>query len=145
MTALARAEPATGAQHPAVQRLQFFLSGSRWDPGAVNTRRLEPLRAGPATAPHAYGNQDMFRAEPSEAGLAFVMALKPRRGIWAYGPDAHTPVDAARELAWDGPDDPGELAAGDPDVPGRARRDLVGGRCAAGTASQPRQAWTRSA
>ncbi len=36
------------------------------------------------------------------------MALKPRRGTWAYGPDAHTPVDAARALAWHGPDDPGD-------------------------------------
>jgi hypothetical protein len=36
------------------------------------------------------------------------MALKPRRGTWAYGPHAHTPVDAARALAWDGPDDPGD-------------------------------------
>jgi hypothetical protein len=36
------------------------------------------------------------------------MALKPRRGTWAYGPDAHTPVDAARVLAWDGPEDPGD-------------------------------------
>ena len=36
------------------------------------------------------------------------MALKPRRGAWAYGPDAHTPVDAARALAWDGPEDPGD-------------------------------------
>jgi hypothetical protein len=36
------------------------------------------------------------------------MALKPRRGVWAYGPDAHTPVDAARVLAWHGPEDPGD-------------------------------------
>jgi hypothetical protein len=34
------------------------------------------------------------------------MALKPRRGTWAYGPEAHTPADAARELRWGGPDDP---------------------------------------
>jgi hypothetical protein len=39
------------------------------------------------------------------------MALKPRRGTWAYGPDAHTPVDAARDLAWDGPEDPGDWQA----------------------------------
>src|SRR5437773_3620345 len=39
------------------------------------------------------------------------MALKPRRGTWAYGADAHTPVDAARALAWDGPDDPGDWQA----------------------------------
>ena len=209
LTALAGAEPVTGAQHPAVQRLQFFLSESRWDPEQVNARRLELLLADPATAPHsggvlviddsgdrkdgtktahvgqqylgrygktdngvvtvttvwaderlyypvhavpytparhfakgkndpafrtklaigadlaikareagfafravaadsAYGDQDGFRAELAEAGLPFVMALKPRRGIWAYGADAHTPVDAARALAWDGPEDPGD-------------------------------------
>ena len=59
-------------------------------------------------ADSAYGDQDGFRAELADAGLPFVMALKPRRGTWAYGPDAHTPVDAARALAWDGPDDPGD-------------------------------------
>jgi hypothetical protein len=207
LTALAGAEPVAGAGHPAVQRLQFFLSESRWDPGQVNARRLELLAADPATAPHeggvlviddrgdrkdgtktahvghqwlgrygktgngvvtvttlwaderlyypvhavpytparhfgkgkndpafrtklqigadlaikarragfmfravcadsAYGDQDGFRGELAEAGLPFVMALKPRRGTWAYGPDAHTPADAARALAWNGPDDP---------------------------------------
>ena len=209
LTALAGAEPVAGAQHPAVQRLQFFLSESRWDPERVNDRRLELLRADPATAPHgggvlviddsgdrkdgvktahvgrqylgrygktdngvvtvttvwadervyypvhavpytparhfakgkndpafrtklaigadlairareagfafravaadsAYGDQDGFRAELAEAGLPFVMALRPRRGTWARDADAHTPVDAARALAWDGPDDPGD-------------------------------------
>ena len=44
LTALAGAEPVAGAQHPAVQRLQFFLSESRWDPEQVNARRLELLR-----------------------------------------------------------------------------------------------------
>src|SRR5213592_4343077 len=212
LTALAGAEPVTRAQRPAVQRLQFFLSESRWDPDAVNARRLELLRGDPATAPHgggvlviddsgdrkdgaktaqvghqwlgrygktdngvvtvttvwadervyypvhavpytparhfakgkgdpafrtklaigadlavraqaagfafravaadsAYGDQDGFRGELAEAGLPFVMALKPRRGTWAYGADAHTPVDAARALAWDGPDDPGDWQA----------------------------------
>jgi hypothetical protein len=209
LTALAGAEPVTGAGHRAVQRLQFFLSESRWDAERVNARRLELLRADPGTAPHgggvlviddsgdrkdgvktahvgrqwlgrygktdsgvvtvttlwadervyypvhavpytparhfakgkndpafrtklqigadlaikaraagfvfravaadcAYGDQDGFRGELAEAGLPFVMALKPRRGMWAYGPDAHTPVDAARVLAWGGPGDPGD-------------------------------------
>src|SRR5690348_526746 len=209
LTALAGAEPVTGAQHRSVQRLQFFLSESRWDADQVNARRLELLAADPATAPHgggvlviddsgdrkdgaktahvghqwlgrygktgsgvvtvttvwaderlyypvhavpctpakhfakgkndpafrtrlaigadlairardagfafravaadsACGDQDGFRGELAEAGLPFVMALKPRRGTWAYGPDAHTPVDAARELAWGGPEDPGD-------------------------------------
>src|SRR2546427_9319779 len=55
LTALAGAEPVAGAQHPAVQRLQFFLSESRWDPERVNARRLELLAADPATAPHEAG------------------------------------------------------------------------------------------
>ena len=209
LTALAGAEPVTGAQLPAVQRLQFFLSESRWDPDRVNERRLELLLKDPATAPHeagvlviddsgdrkdgiktahvgrqylgrygktdngvvtvttvwadervyypvhavpytpakhfakgkndpgfrtklaigadlavrarkagfafravvadsAYGDQDGFRGELAEAGLPFVMALRPRRGTWARAADAHTPVDAAHALAWDGPDDPGD-------------------------------------
>ena len=209
LTALAGAEPVTGAGHPAVQRLQFFLSESRWDPDQVNARRLELLRVDPATAPHdagvlviddsgdrkdgtktahvgrqwlgrygktdngvvtvttlwadervyypvhavpytparhfaqgkndpafrtklaigaglavrareagfafravvadcAYGDQDGFRAELAGAGLPFVMALRPRRGTWARAEDAHTPADAARDLAWDGPGDPGD-------------------------------------
>src|SRR5215813_6059883 len=191
------------------QRLQFFLSESRWDPEQVNARRLELLAADPATAPHdagvlviddsgdrkdgvktahvghqwlgrygktdngvvtvttvwaderlyypvhavpytpakhfakgksdpgfrtklaigadlavraraagfvfravaadsAYGDQDGFRGELAEAGLPFVMALKPRHGTWAYGADAYTPADAARVLAWHGPEDPGD-------------------------------------
>jgi SRSO17 transposase len=45
----------TGAQHPAVQRLQLFLSESRWDPERVNARRLELLAADPATAPRGGG------------------------------------------------------------------------------------------
>src|SRR6266536_696386 len=55
LTALAGAEPIVGAQHPAVQRLQFFLSESRWDPEQVNARRLELLLSDPATAPHGGG------------------------------------------------------------------------------------------
>src|SRR5215469_14945306 len=50
LTALAGAEPVTGAGHRAVQRLQYFLSESRWDPDQVNARRLEVLAAGPETA-----------------------------------------------------------------------------------------------
>jgi SRSO17 transposase len=48
----------------------------------------------------AYGDQDGFLAELAEAGLPFVMALRPRRGTWARAADAHTPVEAAR--GWPG-------------------------------------------
>jgi SRSO17 transposase len=59
-------------------------------------------------ADSAYGDQDGFRAELAEAGLPFVMTLKPHRGAWAYRENAHTLVDAARVLLWGGPDEPGE-------------------------------------
>jgi DDE superfamily endonuclease len=59
-------------------------------------------------ADSAYGDQDGFRGELAAAGLPLVMALKPRHGTWAYGADAYTPADAARALAWGGPDDPGD-------------------------------------
>src|SRR5205814_9897813 len=92
---------ATGQNDPAVRtKLQVGadLAGKARDAGFA-------FRA--VAADCAYGDQDGFRAELAEAGLPFVMALKPRRGTWAYGPDAHTPVDAAHAQAWDGPDDPG--------------------------------------
>ena len=55
LTALANTEPVVGAQHPAAQRLQWFLSESTWAAAQLNARRLELLRADPATAPHAAG------------------------------------------------------------------------------------------
>jgi SRSO17 transposase len=55
LTALAGAEPVTGSKLPAVQRLQFFLSESVWNPDRVNDRRLELLWADSLTAPHEGG------------------------------------------------------------------------------------------
>src|ERR671910_888499 len=55
LTALAGAEPVVGAQHAAVQGLQFFLSESPWDQEQLNQRRLELLVADPATRPHDQG------------------------------------------------------------------------------------------
>src|SRR5438094_841371 len=92
LTALAGAEPVAGADLAVRAQAAGFA-----------------FRA--VAADSAYGDQDGFRGELAEAGLPFVMALKPRRGTWAYGADAHTPVDAARALAWDGPDDPGDWQA----------------------------------
>ncbi|WP_260695260.1 transposase [Streptomyces sp. IB201691-2A2] len=55
LTCLAGTEPVVGAQHAAVQRLQFFLSESTWDGEQINARRLQLLLADPATAPHDGG------------------------------------------------------------------------------------------
>lgn len=209
LTALAGAEPVTGSKDPGVQRLQYFVSESCWDPEVVNGRRLELLETDPATVPHpggvlviddsgdrkdgtataftgrqwlgrlgktdngivtvttvwadervyypvhaqpycparrlpggkndpdfrtkwwiaadlavraaddgfvfravaadcAYGDIDAFRIELRRAGLPFVVAVRPKHGVWAYGADAYTPRDAARALAWAGPGDPGD-------------------------------------
>jgi DDE superfamily endonuclease len=208
LTALADAEPITGAQHREVQRLQWFLSESSWDHEAVNQRRIGLLCTDAATAPHAQGvlviddtgdrkdgnatahvarqylgsvgktdngivavtslwadarcywplhvvpytpasrlakgkSDPGFRTKPQlaaelvqaarqakipfravvadcfygdntgfvealgRAGVAFVLALKPRKGIWAPDDEPHTPVEAARELGWGGPGRPG--------------------------------------
>src|SRR5512142_1289362 len=66
------------------------------------------VRVPAVVADSAYGDQDGFRAGLAEAGLPFVMALRPRRGTWARAADAHTPVEAAWTLAWGGPEEPGD-------------------------------------
>ncbi|MEV1242749.1 transposase [Nonomuraea sp. NPDC050022] len=55
LTALAGAEPVVGGKDAAVQRLQYFVSESCWDPDTVNGRRLELLLADPATRPQPGG------------------------------------------------------------------------------------------
>jgi SRSO17 transposase len=218
-----------GAQHRSVQRLQFFLSQSRWDANQVNARRLELLRAGPATAPHsggvlviddsgdrkdgaktahvghqwlgrygktdngvvtvttvwaderlyypvhavpytparhfakgkndpafrtklaigaalaiqareagftfravaadsAYGDQDGFRAELAEAGLPFVMALKPPPRDLGLRPGRAHPGGRGPRAALGRAGGSRRLEPGDPDLPRRAHRDLVGRR-----------------
>ena len=208
LTALADAEPISGAQHREVQRLQWFVSESTWDHQAVNQQRLALLQADPATAPGGQGvlviddtgdrkdgrhtahvarqylgsvgktdngivcvtslwadarcywpahlvpytpasrlpkgkTDPGFRTKPQlaaelvaaaqqagipfravvadcfygdntgfvealgRAGVAFVLALKPRKGTWAPDDEPHTPVEAARELDWGGPRRPG--------------------------------------
>ena len=77
LTALVGAEPIVGAQHPDVQRLQFFLSESPWDADAINARRLELLLADPPTRPHDAGVLVMMR--PATARTA------PRRPTWRAG------------------------------------------------------------
>ncbi|WUN13626.1 transposase [Streptomyces phaeochromogenes] len=81
----------------------------------------------------AYGDQDSFRSDLHAAGLPFVMALKPRRGTWAYGRDAHTPVDAARRLAWQDAEHPGDWS--------RIERTFRDGHTATGWAADAQLGW----
>jgi SRSO17 transposase len=209
LTALAGTEPVVGAQHAAVQGLQWFLTESTWDHEQVNQRRVELLVADPATCPHEhgalviddtgdrkagrhtahvarqylgsvgktengivavsslwadervywpidvvpyapasrlakgkadpafrtkpqlaaelvgaarqagigfravvadcfYGDNEGFCAALGRAGVAYVLAVKPRKGVWAPADQTHTPQEAARQLAWGGPEQPGD-------------------------------------
>jgi DDE superfamily endonuclease len=209
LTGLAGAEPVVGAQHRAVQGLQWFLTEASWDHQQVNQRRVRLLVGDPATAPHAQGalviddsgdrkagrhtahvarqwlgslgktdngivcvsslwadervywpvevvpytpasrlakgrRDPGFRTKPQlaaelvqaarkagiafravvadcfygdnvgftealgRAGVAFVLAVKPRKGVWAPEEEAHTPREAAAGLAWTSPEQPGD-------------------------------------
>jgi hypothetical protein len=209
MTALAGAEPIVGAQHAAVQGLQWFVSESTWDHERVNQQRVQLLLDDPATAPHDqgalvlddtgdrkagtktahvarqylgslgktdngivavtslwadervywpvhvvpytpasrlpkgkrdpafrtkpklaawlvnaarkagigfravvadcfYGDNEGFTEALGRAGVAYVLAVKPRKGVWAPAEAAHTPQEAAWRLAWTSPEQPGD-------------------------------------
>ena len=55
-----------------------------------------------------YGENATFEGALADAGLPYVLALKPSSGVWAPAEAVHTPQEAARELHWDGPNDPGD-------------------------------------
>jgi SRSO17 transposase len=70
-----------------------------------------PFRA--VVADCTYGESPAFEGALWEAGLPYVVALKPSRGTWALEEDPHTPKEAAQAVPWKGPDDPGEWVAGE--------------------------------
>jgi hypothetical protein len=53
-----------------------------------------------------YGDNPGFTEALGAANIPFVLALKPRKGTWAPAEAAHTPVEAAGELGWQGPRKP---------------------------------------
>ena len=201
-----------GAQHAAVQELQWFLTESTWDHERVNQRRLELLLGDAATAPHEHGvlvlddtgdrkagtktahvarqylgsvgktdngivavtslwadervywpvhvlpytpasrlpggrTDPAFRTKPQLAAelveaarqaqipfravvadclygdnpgftealdaaeVAYVLAVKPSKGVWAPADQNATPYEAAAALAWTSPEQPGDWTA----------------------------------
>ena len=63
-----------------------------------------PFRA--VVADCAYGDNVNFEAGLWEAGLPYVVSLKPAKGTWAMADQAHTPEQAARRLRWRDPAHP---------------------------------------
>jgi DDE superfamily endonuclease len=54
-----------------------------------------------------YGENATCEGALADADLPFVLALKPSSGSWAPAEAVQTPEEAARELRWGGPDNPG--------------------------------------
>ncbi|HEV2734162.1 MAG TPA: IS701 family transposase [Longimicrobiaceae bacterium] len=58
-----------------------------------------------------YGEHAEFVGALWAAELPFVLALRAKRGRWAPAEAAHTPEDAAREVPWESPRQPGGWTA----------------------------------
>ncbi|MFI1367972.1 hypothetical protein ACH4UI_34610 [Streptomyces griseochromogenes] len=59
----------------------------------------------------AYSVSDDWYLALREAGLAYVVALKPHRGTWAPADQSHTPIEAAHALTWKDAKHPGDWTA----------------------------------
>jgi hypothetical protein len=55
-----------------------------------------------------YGDNVTFEAGLWDAGLPYVVGLKPAKGTWAQADQAHTPEQAARRLRWRDSAHPGD-------------------------------------
>jgi hypothetical protein len=68
-----------------------------------------PFRA--VVADCGYGDNVNFEAGLWQAGLPYVVSVKPTQGTWAPAAAAHTPEEAARRLRWRDPRHPGDWTA----------------------------------
>ena len=64
-----------------------------------------PFRA--VVADCIYGQSAAFEGTLWDAGLPYVLAVRPSRGTWGPEDAAHTPQDAAREVPWTSAAEPG--------------------------------------
>ena len=85
LTALAGAEPVTGAQHPAVQRLQFFLSESRWAPIQPPAIDMPRLGIGSVKAPSRQPDGRDARPSPRAPRLDPYVARRHARKELRHG------------------------------------------------------------
>lgn len=58
-----------------------------------------------------YGEHPAVQTALWDGAVPYVLAVRAHRGSWAPIDDPHTPEDAARRLAWDGPRAPGGWTA----------------------------------
>lgn len=65
-----------------------------------------PFRA--VVADCLYGENPTFEGALREAGLPFVVGVRPSKGVWALIEATHTPKEAAQALVWHSPKEPGD-------------------------------------
>jgi hypothetical protein len=58
-----------------------------------------------------YGEHPAVQTALWDGAIPYVLAVRAHRGSWAPVDDPHTPEEAARRLAWDGPRAPGDWTA----------------------------------
>jgi len=68
-----------------------------------------PFRA--VVADSVYGESAACEGALWSAGVPYVLALRPSRGTWGPADGPHTPQDAAREVPWASPEEPGGWTA----------------------------------
>jgi SRSO17 transposase len=74
----------------------------------VQAAQQAGIRFRAVVADCAYGDNPGFTDALTAAKVPFVLALKPRKGSWAPADQAHTPTEAAGDLGWHGPRQPGQ-------------------------------------
>lgn len=73
----------------------------------VRTARAAGLPFRAVVAECIYGESPAFVDALWQDTVPYVLSLRPSRGSWGPAEAAHTPQEAAQEVAWDGPEQPG--------------------------------------
>jgi hypothetical protein len=76
--------------------------------GLIDAARAAGIGFRAVVADCFYGDNESFCAALGAAKVAYVLAVKPRKGMWAPADEVHTPQEAARQLAWTSPEEPGD-------------------------------------
>jgi hypothetical protein len=62
-------------------------------------------------ADSVYGESPAFEGEMWKAKVPYVLSVRPSRGSWGLAEAPHTPPEAAEQLAWRSPEEPGDCTA----------------------------------
>src|SRR5215218_8093828 len=76
--------------------------------GLIDAARQAGISFRAVVADCFYGDNVGLCESLGAAKVAYVLAVKPRKGVWAPAEEAHTPQEAAQQLAWTSPEQPGD-------------------------------------